>query len=500
MEPEVSGSSRGDLVDRAAMEPEVSGSSRGDLVAYKNATTSNWAGNVEFAAATVSTPTSISDLQAVVKNAPGLVRVVGRGHSFSPVCECEGGTLLSLSSLNRVVSFEPPVCVDGQMTRCGRVCVEGGTTYTEVIHYLSGLENPCALKMLASVTQATVAGACATGTHGSGIHNQNLASAVTAIELVTASGELVTYDRSCAEFMGAVTNVGCLGVVSKITVDVVPVFEGKCVLYTLPIEVLIDNWDQLPPLCDAFSVLCFFHTGVCLLLLKHFSPHWDSTIARPMPEYGEHLFGAGHLGDENGLFPGVTEPRWAGPWHDTVPVFMSDGAEHDLGDAATNNCGQQVELFVPIEHATAALRATRDILKGWPVADSLSPETAEEGILYHTELRVVKGDPSGQWLSPHPVDSLCIHLNLNGRPHHLAEINRRLGELESTLGQFGARPHWGKLVSTTPTSGKAAVFTPERLQALLGDKLVWFRELAVKLDPAGKFRNKWVTGLLFDEA
>jgi hypothetical protein len=316
-----------------------------------------------------------------------------------------------------VISFEPPVQEHGK-TVCGSICVEGGTTYTEVVEYLSAVEPPCALKMLASVTQATVAGACATGTHGSGIQNQNLASHITAIEIVTATGELMTYDRTCDEFWGAVTSVGSVGVVSKISLEVVPFFEGQLFIFTVPIECIFRHWDTLVaggdsggsephshPFCDAFSVLCFFDRGFCVLLLKHFAPHWDASIAARAPNYADTLFG-GKAGDIHGLFPGVEDPSWTGPWYDTVSVFIKDGEEADLGDGSLHFCGQQVEIFVPIENAVDALKVAGDMLKNWPIGDPLKAETEETGILFHTELRIVKGDPTGQWLSPHPTDSL----------------------------------------------------------------------------------------------
>jgi xylitol oxidase len=89
----------------------------------------------------------------------------------------------------------------------------------------------------------------------------------------------------------------------------------------------------------------------------------------------------------------------------------------------------------------------------------------------------------------------AIHLNLNGRLALLPEINRNLAELERALVPFGARPHWAKLVSITPT-GEAEVFTPALLRSLYGEKLQRFYLLAAKHDPTGKFKNKWVTSLL----
>ena len=95
------------------------------------------------------------------------VRVVGRGHSFSPIAECRHGTLLSLANINQVLDFQPPL--NGKP---GSITVEGSTTYTEIAEFLG---QRGALRNLPSCPQFTVAGAIATGTHGSGVHIPNLA-------------------------------------------------------------------------------------------------------------------------------------------------------------------------------------------------------------------------------------------------------------------------------------------------------------------------------------
>eukprot|EP00928_Gymnodinium_smaydae_P056844 TRINITY_DN40154_c0_g1_i1.p1 TRINITY_DN40154_c0_g1~~TRINITY_DN40154_c0_g1_i1.p1 ORF type:complete len:495 (-),score=32.60 TRINITY_DN40154_c0_g1_i1:127-1611(-) len=468
--------------------------SRG-LVAYSRWRTHNWGGNIAFKSKSVLTPANLDQLQSAIKDARQ-VRVVGRGHSFTPLCECEGGVLVSLAAMNSISSFAPPsIGVDGSWQQ-GTVVVEGGTTYTELIHYLTHeVSPPCALKNLSSLPQATIAGACATGTHGSGIHNQNLATHVSAIEFVTSDGTLVQYDRdnSPDELQGAVINLGCLGVVSKISVDVVPWFDGHNFLYDVEME---DLWEHLMtdlagphPICDAFSILILdWKSNVASVLMRCFSPHWDQSVAatHPDPSTGT-LWRTGKAKTEPSLFDpdGKKGSNWRGPWHDLLSVFIHDGVEDDLGDGQFNNCGQQAEFFVPIEHSVSAIMAISDILKTWSVGDIEDPSN-DTGILYSTELRVIKGDPA--WLSPHAVDSLAIHFNLNGRASRLAEIQRELVKVEHALAPFGARPHWGKL---GPYS-----FSADRINHLYGDSVTKFKKMAERHDPTGKFRNLWVRSTL----
>src|ERR671920_999527 len=84
-----------------------------------------------------------------------------------------------------------------------------------------------ALHNLASLPHISVAGAVATATHGSGVTNGNLATAVAALELVTSSGELVRASRGDADFDGMVVGLGALGAVTRLTLDIEPAYEVR---------------------------------------------------------------------------------------------------------------------------------------------------------------------------------------------------------------------------------------------------------------------------------
>ena len=106
---------------------------------YEETLMRNWCGNVRFGGRP-AVPTTLAALQGAVRQGAAPIRVVGRGHSFSPVAECAGGTLISLARLNRVLSFEEP-----SECRLGSITFEGGTTYTELAVFLGrrgALRNP----------------------------------------------------------------------------------------------------------------------------------------------------------------------------------------------------------------------------------------------------------------------------------------------------------------------------------------------------------------------
>ena len=174
----------------------------------------NWAGNLTYSTSVLHTPSKLDELQEIVRRA-GKLRTLGSRHSFNNIGDSDG-ELISMRKLARVIEIN---------AAAKTVTVEGGITYGELCPLLDAAG--FALHNLASLPHISVVGACTTATHGSGNTNKNLASAVVALEIITASGEIVTYGRGEPGFDGAVVGLGALGVVSKVTLDIQPRFEVR---------------------------------------------------------------------------------------------------------------------------------------------------------------------------------------------------------------------------------------------------------------------------------
>ena len=405
---------------------------------YERGLEQNWCGNVHFHSSKSHMPESMAELQDIVRaTAAAPVRVVGRGHSFSPIAECAGGTLISLTHLNKIIDFEAPD-VD-QQGSVGSITIEGGTTYTEVARFLAQGRRG-ALRNLPSCPQFTVAGAIATATHGSGVHLANLASDVSMIEFVRADGQLVRYDREASRELleGCRVHLGCLGVVSQLRLDVVPFFDVDARTYMdMPLESTLQSLPELWRRCDSLSVWTagFGHgpgAGTCWVTLRHFVPHWDETRRAPGPTPLEPAL----LGESGSLMqrpinryctevgsPQTTifSPTRVGPWYSHLTLTLDDECE----ETSMGVVDLQAEFFVPLEHAQPAMRALWEAASGWtfssPPMDTAPPV---KGLVDAMEFRQVKGD--GAWLSPQPVDSLGIHISFNGDPERRAEVMRAL--------------------------------------------------------------------------
>src|SRR5262245_16638935 len=180
----------------------------------------NWSSDVCSSDLNVVYPESVEQAQAFVMKADK-IRALGSQHCFNKIADSPH-QLLSTKNLNKVVALDP-----AKKT----VTVEAGIRYGTLGEYLQG--RGYALHNLASLPHISVAGSVATATHGSGVKNGNLATAVSGIEFVTAGGEVVrlSKEKDGDQFLGAVVGLGGLGVVTKVTLDVRPSYQVRQIVY-----------------------------------------------------------------------------------------------------------------------------------------------------------------------------------------------------------------------------------------------------------------------------
>ncbi|MDQ3007631.1 MAG: FAD-binding protein, partial [Chloroflexota bacterium] len=171
----------------------------------------NWAGNYTYRALRLHQPGTVGEIQELVTRHQKL-KALGTRHSFNNIADSPN-ELVSLQKFNRVLALDR-----AQRT----VTIEAGVRYGELCRYLN--ETGYALHNLASLPHISVAGACATATHGSGDMHGNLATAVSALEIVMANGEVVSLarEKDGERFDGAVVSLGGLGIVTKLTLDILP--------------------------------------------------------------------------------------------------------------------------------------------------------------------------------------------------------------------------------------------------------------------------------------
>ncbi len=405
---------------------------------------SNWAGTHTYAAERLHRPSSVEEVQEVVAGAQRL-RVLGSRHSFTGIAD--SAELVSLDGL------PADVVVD---RAAGTVSASAATRYGELAEALNA--EGLALHNLASLPHISVGGAIATATHGSGVANGNLATAVAAIEIVTSSGEIVATRRGDPGFEGFVVGLGALGAVTRVTLEVEPAYEVRQrVFESLRWPALIEHFNAI--MSAGYSVSAFTRWGAAV------DQVWvKSRVGDAPEEIADELFGAVAATVDRhpilGLDPVNCTPQLgvSGPWSDRLPHFRM---------GFTPSAGEEIqsEYHVPREHADAAIEALRG------VAGAIRP------VLQVTELRTIAADRL--WMSPqYERDSVAIHFTWERDPD---AVRRALGDVEAALAPFTARPHWGKLFLA-----EAEAIAP------LYPRLSDFRGLAERLDPRGAFRNAWL--------
>src|SRR5262245_39468662 len=171
----------------------------------------NWAENLEYGTDRLHAARSLDDVREFVRKQPRF-KVLGTRHCFNTIADSRDG-FLSIAELGDVIAL------DGAART---VTVHAGLRYGTLCPLLE--RQGFALHNLASLPHISIAGACSTGTHGSGEKNGNLSSAVVGLELVTAAGETVVLSAKADAFRGAVVGLGALGVVTKATLEIQPTF------------------------------------------------------------------------------------------------------------------------------------------------------------------------------------------------------------------------------------------------------------------------------------
>jgi alditol oxidase len=406
----------------------------------------NWAGNVRFGAAQVHQPTSVDELRAIVAGS-SRIRALGSGHSFSRIADTTGD-LVCLGGLPPVVEIDPANWT---------ATVAGGMTYAEVAGELQ--RAGFALANLASLPHISVAGSCATGTHGSGDTLRILAASVAALQIVGPDGDLAEWRRNTGpgrrdSFAGSVVALGALGIVTRLTVDIEPAFEVAQRIYLgVGLDDVASGLDEVFGAAYSVSVFTDWRSGEATVWLKHRSDQPESGWAggRPAPHPVHPV---------PGMPPGSATAQLGvpGPWHERLPHFRP---------AFTPSAGAELqsELFLPRAHAPAALAALRSI------GELLAP------VLQITEVRTVRGDDL--WLSPaYGRDSVTFHFTW---VKDVAAVAPVLAAVEELLLPLGARPHWAKLTTVAP---------PDIIACY--ERAAEFGRLMRRHDPDLKFRNSFV--------
>ena len=408
----------------------------------------NWAGNIRYSTDSILTPANLDELRDLVRKTPNL-RALGSRHSFNRIADSTHSQI-SLAHLdsNDIDDHARTVTV-GAAVRYGQLApVIDAKGY--------------ALHNLASLPHISVAGAIATATHGSGLHNGNLATAVRALEIVTANGDLLTLsrDKDGDQFLGAVVHLGCVGLITRVTLDLQPTYQvAQTVYQNLSFSELEHNFDGI--FGAAYSVSLFTdwqHHQATQVWIKRRLATGETHNAAPDFYNAKRATEKLHPVTGHSAEACTEQMGVPGPWYQRLPHFKME---------FTPSSGRelQTEYFVPREHGYEAILAVEKL------KDKITPH------LFVTELRTIAAD--NLWMSTaYQRDSLAIHFTWKPEWDTVKQI---LPQIEAQLKPFNPRPHWAKLF-TIP---------PQQLQSQY-TRLTDFKALVNHNDPNGKLQNDFI--------
>ncbi|HET6824330.1 MAG TPA: D-arabinono-1,4-lactone oxidase [Amnibacterium sp.] len=405
----------------------------------------NWAGTYGYAAERIVRVQSVDEARELVTSgAP--VRPLGTRHSFNDIADGPG-VLVDLTGL----AAEVEIAADRRSAT-----VSGGTRYGVAAVELE--RHGLALHNMGSLPHISIAGATATATHGSGMGLGALSSAVSAVEILGASGETRVVRRGDPDFDGSVVALGALGLVTRLTLDVQPSYRMRQDAYAdLPWDVFLAS---VPDVFGAAYSVCLFTEWdgrVRELLVKSRVPDGAEDVEVP-----DDILGARRMPPREPSDRSTPVDGTVGAWCDRLPHFLIEGTP-------SNGSEIQSEHFVPFTRAADALDAVAAL------GDRIRPH------LHTAELRTTAADSA--WLGPtQGEDALCIAFTWQ---KHAEEVASLLPDIEAALAPFGQRPHWGKMSSL----GGDAIED-------LYPALPRFRDLVRRSDPTGVFRGPFLDRII----
>lgn len=426
----------------------------------------NWGRTVRAYPVRMVFPGSVDDVCAVVRSAAAegrRVKVVGAGHSFSPIAEAED-VLLSLDRLSGLRHAD----------RDARAVTFGAGTR---LHEISALLEPLGLAMenLGDIDTQSIAGAISTGTHGTGLRFRGLAAQVTGALLVTGRGELVRIDadHSPGLLPAVALGLGALGILVEVTIACVDAFDLCAVEKPEPLDAVLDSLHERASAVDHFEFFWFPHTRTALTKVNTRMPGGEGR--RPLTS-GRRWFDDTLMA--NGVFRmscGIGRALPASvPWLNRAAERLTGDRSHSDASSKVFATGRTVrfremEYAIPADQAAGALREVRDVIerKGWRIS-------------FPVEVRFAAADEL--WLS-----------TASGRETAYIAVHRVIGDdvgpyfraVEDIMRGRGGRPHWGKMHTQ-----EAADLSEQY------PKLDDFRMLREELDPEGVFLNPYLRRVL----
>lgn len=416
----------------------------------------NWSGSVVAEPARIARPRSEDELAELVRAAE-LVRVVGAGHSFMPLCATPG-TLIDLAALDSPIEL-----ADDERS----AWAPGGWSLARVTEGLWRIG--FALPNQGDINAQSLAGATATGTHGTGEALGCLSTFVRGVRVMLADGSVVecSAEREPALFEAMRLSLGLIGIATRIRIDVMPAYQLEERLVRMRLGEVIERFAELARQHRHAEFFVFPYADEALVKTL-------DIITGAVPE--DDLYRPPR-GDPERAFRRLCEASHAMPFAisalqrlgmKTVRAARVVGPAHQIFPSTRTVRFEEMEYELPRNAGFAALRE----LIRWIRARKLP-------VIFPFEFRWTAGDDI--WLSPFnrgPCASVSMH-QYSKRPWEPV-----FRDAEPVFRAHAGRPHWAK----RHTLSARDVFA-------LYPRAREFCAVRRRVDPARKFANDPMTAL-----
>ena len=419
----------------------------------------NWAGNQSCRPQAILRPRSEDEISRVVQQAAAegrSVKVVGAGHSFTPVV-CTDGYLLDLGDYDRVLAVDHPSAT---------VTVQAGIPLWKLNDELA--DYGLALENLGDIAYQSIAGATSTATHGTGLRFGNIASRIVGLRLVTGDGSVIeaTPEVNPDVLDVARVGVGALGVLSTVTIQCVPAFNLHALEQAERVDALLERWDDEITGNDHFEFFWLPNTGWALTKRNR---RTDDPV-RPRPRW--RAWRDDYLLSNYAFDLTCRVARWNPPLGRRVARLVPGTGRSEYIDRSDRVFASprvvrfyEMEYAIPRENLVEALNRVRDLVRRQGVQ-----------ILFPVEVRIVAADdiPLSTAFGRETA-YIAVHV-YKGEPY-----DQYFQGVEGIMNDHGGRPHWGKMHFQS-----AATLAPRY------PRWAEFQALRARTDPEGRFSSPYL--------
>ena len=423
----------------------------------------NWAGNQQSKPFRIERPASESEVVEIIRQAvlnKQRVKVVGSGHSFTGIAVPDE-VMIDLTRLNQVCNVDHSG---------GLITVQAGIVLSDLNAQLE--KHQLSMPNLGDVTYQTLAGALSTSTHGTGLQRTGLAAQIRAFKMVTASGDvLVCSPQENAEiFHCGRVSLGSLGVITEVSLNVVPAFNLRAVEQPMRISDVLDNYSQLIEGNDFFEFYWVPHTKWALTKVNNVSSDAIDSPGRFATWYNKMFlenYAFGVLCRIGRLFPTLI-PKLA-------TILPSSGrveyvnVSHRIFSSKRLVKFYEMEYSISLDSLVPALREVMHMVddRGFRISFPVEVRcTGSDDIPFSTST----GRRSAY---------IAVHM-FKG-----SEYGEYFSAVEGILRKYEGRPHWGKIHNLN--ANDISSLYPEYQR---------FIEVRNQLDPEGVFTNDYLRRVL----